>query len=242
MGGIQGVLMQYHRTPAKLTPAPAAKDFAEQPLKDKKVYWVDYNMVQAEILFLTKGDLYSKELAPTLALYNEYFGGGMGSIVFQDLRESKALAYSAYSGYNSADKLGRSNYNLSYIGTQSDKLPEAMAGMEALLTDMPVAEANLEIAKNAIRNSISTERITKGNVLLSYERAKRLGLDYDLRRDVYTSTQKMTFSELQKFQQTKVRGQNQVILVIGSKDRLNFKELAKYGQVQQLTLKEIFGY
>ncbi|WP_317196615.1 M16 family metallopeptidase [Hymenobacter negativus] len=236
------VLKAEHRTPAKLTPAPAAKDFAEQPLKDKKVYWVDYNMVQAEILFLTKGDLYSKELAPTVALYNEYFGGGMGSIVFQDLRESKALAYSAYSGYSNADKLGRSNYNLSYIGTQSDKLPEAMAGMEALLTDMPVAEANLEIAKNAIRNSISTERITKGDILMSYERAKRLGLDYDIRRDVYASTQKMTFDELKKFQLAKVRGQNQVILVIGSKDRLNFKELAKYGTVQQLTLKEIFGY
>ncbi len=229
-------------TSVPLLPIPQAKDFAEQPLKDKKVYWVDYNMVQAEILFLTKGDLYSKDLVPTVALYNEYFGGGMGSIVFQDLRESKALAYSAYSGYSNADKLGRSNYNLSYIGTQSDKLPEAMAGMEALLTDMPIAEANLEIAKNAIRNSISTERITKGNILMSYERAKRLGLDYDLRRDVYASTQKMTFDELKKFQLAKIRGQNQVILVIGSKDRLNFKELAKYGQVQQLTLKEIFGY
>ena len=240
--GPVGILYQLHRTPVKLTPTPAAKDFAEQPLKDKKVYWADYNMVQAEILFLTKGDLYSKDLVPTVALYNEYFGGGMGSIVFQDLRESKALAYSAYSGYSNADKLGRSNYNLSYIGTQSDKLPEAMAGMEALLTDMPVAEANLEIAKNAIRNSISTERITKGNVLLSYERAKRLGLDYDLRRDVYASTQKMTFSELNKFQNAKIKGKNQVILVIGSKDRLNFKELAKYGVVQQLTLKEIFGY
>ena len=242
--GVGDVIREFHRPyPSKpLLPAPAAKDFVEQPLKDKKVYWVDYNMVQAEILFLTKGDLYSKDMAPTVALYNEYFGGGMGSIVFQDLRESKALAYSAYSGYSNADKLGRSNYNLSYIGTQSDKLPEAMAGMEALLTDMPVAEANLEIAKNAIRNSISTERITKGNILMSYERAKRLGLDYDLRRDVYASTQKMTFDELKKFQQAKIRGQNQVILVIGSKDRLNFKELAKYGSVQQLTLKEIFGY
>ncbi|GAC1377416.1 MAG: insulinase family protein [Hymenobacter sp.] len=236
------VLKAEHKTPAKLTPTPAAKEFAEQPLQDKKVYWVDYNMVQAEILFLTKGDLYNKELAPTVALYNEYFGGGMGSIVFQDLRESKALAYSASSRYASADKLGRSSYNMSYIGTQSDKLPEAMAGMEALLTDMPVAAANLEIAKNALRNSISTERITKGNVLLSYERARRLGLDYDLRRDVYASTQKMTFDELKKFQTAKIKGQNQVILVIGSKDRLNFKELAKYGAVQQLTLKEIFGY
>jgi predicted Zn-dependent peptidase len=236
------VLENFHRTPAKLTPVPPAKDFAELPLKDRKVYWADYNMVQAEILFLTKGDVYDKNIVPTVSLYNEYFGGGMGSIVFQDLRESKALAYSASSRYANADKLGRSSYNLSYIGTQSDKLPEAMAGMEALLTDLPVAEANLTIAKNAIRNSIATERITKVNKLLSYERAKRLGLNYDLRRDVYTQTQNMSFADLQKFQQAKIKGQSQVILVIGSKDRLNFKELAKYGPVQQVSLKEIFGY
>ncbi|TDN40264.1 insulinase family protein [Hymenobacter sp. UV11] len=242
VAGITNVIRTEHRTPAILKPDPAAKDFAEQPLKDKKVYWVDYKMVQAEILFLTKGDIYDRTMAPTVALYNEYFGGGMGSIVFQDLRESKALAYSAMSRYANADKTGRSNYILSYIGTQSDKLPEAMAGMEGLLTDMPLADANLAIAKQSIRNSIATDRITHEGVLLSYERARRLGLDYDLRRDVYDQTQNMTFAELQKFQQAKIRGQNQVILVIGSKDRLNFKELAKYGTVQQLTLKEIFGY
>ncbi len=240
--GIADILQKLHRTPAKLTPVPAAKDFAELPLKDRKVLWADYNMVQAEILFLTKGDVYDKNIVPTVSLYNEYFGGGMGSIVFQDLRESKALAYSASSRYANADKLGRSSYNLSYIGTQSDKLPEAMAGMEALLTDLPAAEANLGIAKNAIRNSIATERITKVNKLLSYERAKRLGLNYDLRRDVYAQTQNMSFSDLQKFQQARIKGQSQVILVIGSKDRLNFKELAKYGPVQQVSLKEIFGY
>ncbi|UOQ75988.1 insulinase family protein [Hymenobacter sp. 5516J-16] len=242
MPGLLWSLNQLHKTPAKLTPVPANKDFAEQPMTDRKVYWVDYNMVQAEILFLSKGPVFDKGLLPTTSLYNEYFGGSMGSIVFQELRESKALAYSASSRFASADKVGRSSYNLSYIGTQSDKLPEAMAGMNTLLNDMPVAEANLQIAKQSIRNSIATERITKSDILFSYERAKRLGLDYDVRRDVYEQTSNMSFQDLQKFQQARVKGQPQTILVIGSKDRLNFKELAKYGQVQQLTLKEIFGY
>lgn len=240
--GLVAVLNTAHKTPPTLTPVPASKDFAEQPMKDRKVYWVDYNMVQAEILFLTKGDVYDKNMVPTVSLYNEYFGGGMGSIVFQELRESKALAYSASSRYSNADKEGRSNYVMSYIGTQSDKLPEAMTGMATLLNDMPVAEANLQIAKNSIRNSISTERITKSDILFSYERAKRLGLDYDLRRDVYEKTANMSFDDLKKFQEAKVKNQAQTILVIGSKDRLNFKELAKYGKVEQLTLKEIFGY
>ncbi|OON65400.1 peptidase M16 [Hymenobacter sp. CRA2] len=239
---VNDVLQNFHKTPAKLTTTPPAKDFAELPLKDRKVYWTDFNMVQAEILFLSRGDAYDKALVPTVSLYNEYFGGNMGSIVFQELRESKALAYSASSRYANADKLGRSNYQLSYIGTQADKLPEAMAGMETLLNDMPMAEANLNIARQSIRNSIATERITKSDVLFAYERAKRLGLDYDLRRDVYEQTANMSLSDLKKFQEARVKGHPQTVLVIGSKDRLNFKELAKYGQVQQLTLKEIFGY
>jgi predicted Zn-dependent peptidase len=240
--GITETLLALHRTPAKLIPTPPAKDFAELPLKDRKVYWTDFNMVQAEILFLSRGDAYDKALVPTVSLYNEYFGGNMGSIVFQELRESKALAYSATSRYANADKAGRSNYQLSYIGTQADKLPEAMAGMETLLNDMPMAEANLTVARQSIRNSIATERITKSDVLFAYERAKRLGLDYDLRRDVYEQTANMSLADLKKFQEARVKGRPQTVLVIGSKDRLNFKELAKYGEVKQLTLKEIFGY
>ncbi|WP_286130380.1 M16 family metallopeptidase [Solirubrum puertoriconensis] len=239
---LQSTLVAHHKVPAKLTPTPPVKEFAEQPLKERRVYWADYNMVQAEILFLSKRDAYDPKLVPTVSLYNEYFGGNMGSIVFQELRESKALAYSATSRYANADKVGRSNYQLSYIGTQADKLPEAMAGMQTLLNDMPMAEANLNIARQSIRNSIATERITKSDILFSYERARRLGLDYDLRRDVYEQTQNMSLADLKKFQEAKVKGQPQTILVIGSKDRLNFKELGKYGEVKQLTLKEIFGY
>ncbi|MBT2558754.1 insulinase family protein [Hymenobacter sp. ISL-91] len=241
-GGLLWTLDALHKTPATLTAVPANKDFAEQPLNTPKVYWVDYNMVQAEILFLSKGPVFDKGIVPTTSLYNEYFGGGMGSIVFQELRESQALAYSASSRFSNADKLGRSSYNMSYIGAQADKLPEAMAGMQTLLTDMPAAEANLQIAKASIRNSIATDRITKSDILFSYERAKRLGLDYDLRRDVYEQTANMSFADLLQFQQDRVKGQPQTILVIGSKDRLNFKALAKYGKVEQLTLKEIFGY
>ncbi len=231
-----------HQVPAKLTPVPAEKIFPELEIKQPAVYWVDYNMVQAELLFLTKSLPYDKAMVPTARLYNEYFGGGMSSIVFQELRESKALAYSAYSAYSTATKKDRSNYNLSYIGTQADKLPEAMAGMQELLNEMPLADENFANAKASLRNSISSERITKASILFDYERAKRLGLDYDIRRDVYESANSLTFSQLQEFQQKFIKGQPQAILVIGSKDRLNFKELAKYGKVKQLKLEEIFGY
>ncbi|MCC9167837.1 M16 family metallopeptidase [Pontibacter harenae] len=231
-----------HIVPAKLKPTPAEKEYAELDIKQPMVYWVDYNMVQAELLFLSKSIPYNAGMIPTIRMYNQYFGSGMGSIVFQELRESKALAYSAYSSYSTAAKKDRSNYVMSYIGTQADKLPEAMAGMQELLNNMPLAEQNYEIAKASLRNSISTERITKSSILFDYERAKRLGINYDIRKDVYESVNSLTFDQMQQFQQQYIKEQPQAILVIGSKDRLNFKELEKYGKVKQLKLEEIFGY
>ena len=51
----------------------------------------------------------------------------MGSIAFQTLRESKALAYSVYSAYTPREN-DKSHYVTAYIGTQADKLAEAMVG------------------------------------------------------------------------------------------------------------------
>ncbi|MBC5993712.1 insulinase family protein [Pontibacter sp. SD6] len=231
-------LNQGHMVPAKLKPVPAEKVYTEIDFKEPTVYWADYDMVQAEMLFLSKSVPYSKDIIPVVRLYNEYMGG----IVFQDLRESKALAYSTYSFYSPAAKKDRANYLVSYIGAQSDKLAEAMAGMQALLTDMPLADANFQNARAALRNSISTERITKAGILFDYERAKKLGLNYDIRQDVYQSANSMTFDQMKEFQQKYVKGQPQAILVIGSKDKLNFKALEKYGKVKQLDLKTLFGY
>ncbi|WP_237144649.1 M16 family metallopeptidase [Pontibacter pamirensis] len=227
-----------HNVPATLKPVPAEKVYAEIDFKEPTVYWADYDMVQAEMLFLSKSVPYSKDIIPVVRLYNEYMGG----IVFQDLRESKALAYSTYSFYSPASKKDRANYLLSYIGAQADKLSEAMAGMQTLLTDMPLADANFQNARASLRNSISTERITKAGILFDYERSKKLGLSHDIRQDVYQSTNSMTFDQLQEFQQKYIKAQPQAILVIGSKDKLNFKELEKYGKVKQLSLKELFGY
>lgn len=235
---LTATLNEGHNVPSTLKPVPAEKVYAELGIKEPTVYWADYNMVQAEMLFLSKSVPYSKDIVPVVRLYNEYMGG----IVFQDLRESKALAYSTYSYYGTASKKDRANYLMSYIGAQADKLQEAMAGMQALLTDMPLADANFQNAQASLRNSISTERITKSSILFDYERAKKLGLNYDIRQDVYQSANGMTFDQLQEFQQKYVKGQPQVILVIGSKDKLNFKALEKYGNVKQLKLEELFGY
>ena len=96
--------------------------YEELPLDVPTVFVVDYEMQQVEILLLAKGGLLNITDVPKIKFHNSYFGGGMSSIVFQDMRESKALAYSVYSTYSIPKEGDKSHYSFSYVGTQSDKL------------------------------------------------------------------------------------------------------------------------
>jgi len=233
-----------HKLPdAGLKDAPQKVVYDELPITENTVYVVDYpDMVQAEILMISKKGPFNKELLPYASMYNEYFGGGMSGIVFQEMRESKALAYSTFSSFTSPPRKDRSHYNIAYIGTQSDKLPEAITGLLGLMTDMPVSENTFSAAKNNIIQKYNTERVTKSGILNSYLSAQKLGLTGDIRKDVYDAVMKMSVEDIQKFQQENVKDSKYTIMVLGDKNKLDIETLGKYGNVKYLTLEEIFGY
>jgi len=234
---------EYTLTSGTLKEAPVPVKYEELTTTENTVYVVNYpEMVQAEILMMTKKDLYDKEKIPYIALYNEYFGGGMAGIVFQELRESKALAYSTFSSYSIPQRKDRAHYNIAYIGTQSDKLPEAMSGLFGLLNDMPVSEITYNSAKDNLVQKFSTERITKAGVLNSYLSAQKLGLNHDIRKDIYEMAKTITIDDIKKFQAENVKDSKYTIMVLGDKNKLDIETLKKYGNVKYLSLEEIFGY
>ena len=239
---VTSTLTELHQLPKELKTLPEGGDYAELDINNSSVYVVDYDMKQAEILMVAKGASYDANKMPLIRLHNEYFGGSMGSIVFQTLRESKALAYSVYSTYSSPRTADKSHYVMAYIGTQSDKLKEAMIGMNELLTKLPAADANMENAQDAIVQKIRTERITKDRVLFSYESAKRLGIEKDAREDVYNNVSNFTMDDLQTFHNEYISGNEYTILVLGNKEELDMDALKEYGEVKFLTLEDIFGY
>ena len=59
-------------------------------------------------------------------MYNEYFGGGMNSIVFQEMRESRGLAYSAWAGIVTGGKAIYPYTVQTQIATQNDKMMDAI--------------------------------------------------------------------------------------------------------------------
>jgi predicted Zn-dependent peptidase len=166
----------------------------------------------------------------------------MSAILFQELRESKALAYSVAGGYRIPDRKEKSFYLSTYIGSQADKLGEAAQGMTDLIKDLPSSEITFNAAKESILSGIRNERLTKMQLLLTYESARKQGLTYDIRKPIFDQVSTMSFDDVKKFQQTYVKNLPVTVLVVGKKDLLDQKSLEKYGTVKFLTLKEVFGY
>ncbi len=219
---VTSAITAFHVVPDQLLPVPPAIKFQEQTFGGT-VYAVDFDMKQAEIMLLSNGEKYNPQLVPATTLYNNYFGGGMSGVVFQDLRESKALAYSTFSRYNLPNKLSKTGYNMSYIGSQADKLAEAIKGMTDLLDDMPKAEASFGAAKEMILQEISSQRINKSEILFNCIDAENLGLTGDIRKDVFEKVQNMSFDDVAKFQSTFVKGKPRTLLVLGKKENLDEK-------------------
>jgi zinc protease len=231
-----------HKVPATLNPYPEPLKFAELPIDKNKVYFVDYDMVQSEIMLLGKGSGFSEALLPTSNMFNQYFGGGLSSIVFQEIRESKALAYSAYSQFTAPQRANESHYVRAYIGAQVDKLPEATNAMLELMNNIPRADIQFESARDAAMKQIETNRTTRESIFWSYEQAKKLGVKHDMNKPVYDALQTMSFDDLQKFFDDNIKGKNYTFCVIGNKKMVDHNVLKELGEYEELTLEDLFGY
>ena len=83
---------------------PIADDLQETPefrlrtarqIEDTELKVVDQQTAQAQVRIEFADGTYNPDDAVLSSIYTNYFGSGMSSVVFQELREAQALAYSA---------------------------------------------------------------------------------------------------------------------------------------------------
>jgi predicted Zn-dependent peptidase len=236
------IIGKYHKTPETLKDYPEPVVYTEQSTDQSTVYFVNYDMVQANIVLLSKGPVFEKFLIPPSRLFGEYFGSGLSSIVFQEIREARGLAYSAYASFSQPPKLDKSFYLIAFVGTQADKLKIATDAMLAMMNDMPRAQQQFDLAKEAILSKIESERIIKANIYWNYVSLKDLGLDYDVRKDVYEYVKTATMDQFAEFFNKNISGQKYTYLVMGNRNMVDFNVLSQLGTVKELTLEELFNY
>jgi predicted Zn-dependent peptidase len=236
------IVEKYHALPAQLAEYPQPVKYPEIHHSENKVYFCHYNMKQAEVRMMAKDVKFDRKLYTPQTLYSEYYGGGLSSILFQEIREKMALAYSVYSYFEIPRLADRSHYIHAYVGTQSDKLKTAIQEMNKLLTKMPYVPQQFSGAKENIIKTIESERITGADIYWNYDKALKLGIREDVRKQIYQEVKKADFKVLEKFFNEHIRNKKFAYCILGNRNDINFKDLEAIGKVQELTLEEIFGY
>lgn len=235
-------ISKLHQLPAAFVAAPTAKKFVYTENASNQVYFADYDMVQSEVRWVRNAGKYERGLAGKVTLFNSYFGGGMGSIVFQTIRESKALAYSTFAVFAAPDRDDKQYAMVAYVGSQADKMNDAVKGMNELLNDLPESEKSFEASKYNAMNSIETSRITKDAIIAAYFENKKLGIDHDGRIDEYNELKPLTFTEIKAFHAARVANKPYNYCIVASDKKVKLEDMEKFGTFNKLTLEQIFGY
>lgn len=193
-------------------------------------------------MFSNNGEKYGAVNEPLRQLYNEYFGSSMNAIVFQEMRESRSLAYSAGARYSAPSYTYRPYIYTTQIATQNDKMNDAISAFNEIINDMPESQRAFDLAKEGLEARLRTDRIIKDGIAWAYVNAQDLGDDHDTRRDTFEALPSMTLEDIVKFQQQNVKGRTYYYCILGDVEDLDMDALKKLGKVVVLTQEDIFGY
>ena len=234
---------QYHQVPATLKDIPAGNEFSYLETPATKVLVAPYEAKQIYMAQISNLDKkYDPAIEPTRELYNEYFGGGMNSIVFQEMRETRGLAYSAWAGIMPPSYLKYPYTIRTQIATQNDKMIDAVNTFNDIINNMPESEAAFKLAKEGLINRMRTDRIIKSDIIWTYINAQDLGQSVDPRIKLYNDVQTMTLKDIVDFQKEWVKGRTYVYCILGDKKDLDMNKLKAVGPIEELTQEQIFGY
>ena len=228
---------------------------ADNPQPLERVY-VTYNQVDADKVYMAqydakqiyyfqysnRGEKLDLSADAQLSLYNDYFGGGMNAIVFQEMREARGLAYSSSARLYMPSYKDDTYMYYAFIATQNDKMKTAIEAFDEIINDMPESEAAFNIAKEALISGIRTQRVTNSQIVSSYIASRELGLTEPREKKVFEVAQTLTLDDIKATQQAWVKDRTYAYGILGDIKDLDTKFLETLGPVQILTLEEIFGY
>lgn len=199
------------------------------------VYFVPRrDAVQTQLWFAVEGAPVAVVDRPAADAFGEYFGGSMAGLVFQEIREFRALAYSASARWGRDEHPGQRGHLLGHVACQADKTFDALDVMLGLITDMPARPERLELVRSALLRSQETESPSFRELQDQLRLWHHLGHDEDPRRARMPAYEHLEFNKIVDFYRRYVAGKPLAIMVVGDPRKVRPKDLKKYGELVRL--------
>ncbi|OQX98247.1 MAG: hypothetical protein B6I24_05750 [Bacteroidetes bacterium 4572_128] len=182
----------------------------------------------------------TKKSKSPMSRKREKFGGGMSSLLFQEIREFRSLAYTTYGTYSTPFFEKESGFTYAYVGTQADKTHEAIIVMNDILQKLPEKPERMGNIKNSLLQSVSTNAPSFRGVTNVVESWRKKGYKKDIRKEKMQTYKKMSFKDIIEFHKKNIARRPVLITIVGNKKLINLKEIKKLGKIIEIKKEEIF--
>jgi predicted Zn-dependent peptidase len=212
--------------------------------KENECFVFPYNGTQSFVMsqYACDGKPWDESKLGLVYMYNNYFGAGMNTVVFQEMREKRSLCYGAGARYSLPAYKDQHCMFSTTIQSQNDKLKECIDVFDDIVNNMPQSQTSFDVAKKGVLTQLSTERVKRTEYFDIYFDAKDLGIDYDKRQKIYNQLKDITLKDIVAFQKQNVKGLHYRSVFAGDPKGLSNEELKRLGDVKTLTAHEVFGY
>jgi predicted Zn-dependent peptidase len=225
--------------PVSHSPKQTIPDRSCKPEKDQ-VLFLHKEMAQAQVRLEFASGLLNEKLIPSIQIFNEYFGGGMAGLVFQELREARALAYSAWARFFTPARPNEENVLVGSIGCQADKTIDAVNAFLELLRKMPVSENRWSSAHSSLISNYRTNKISSRAIPRFVYDVNALGLDMDPRASRFEKLNSLKISDFKNFYDQQIKSNPILFSIIGDSSKIDMESLEKYGLIKRIEPDALF--
>ena len=224
----------------KASESPIVKDRVNY--SENTVYFLpDRNAQQANVYFFIEGDEYSKENDAVRSAFNQYFSGSFNGLVLQEIREYRSMAYHAYGVKSIPPLAGKKDFFVGSIGTQGDKVAEALEVYVGLLQGMPLHPERIVNIKNYLKEAMLSSKPEFRDLSMAIQAWKLRGYEEDPAKQNLKLIDDLTFEEIVAFYNEQIKGRPIGIAVCGDPKQIDLKALEKYGKVVRLSTSKVFS-
>jgi predicted Zn-dependent peptidase len=225
----------------KHKPLRARKPIKYRKTRGTEIYVMSKDVAQSQIvIFLPKPPLPIDD-RPIAELYNGYVGGGMGGLIFQEIREARGLAYSAFAGHRAGQRVKDESGLFGFIGTQSDKTTDALRTMLEIVRALPMQPERLAKAQEGSDQRYRASRVDPRAVGGLVDSWDELGLNSDPRPKAWEAIKSFSLDDVKAFGDRLSKG-NAIVSIMGDQSRIDRDALNELGKVREVKLGQIFSY
>ena len=235
------VLNKHYPLPKRLRKTPERQLISNRRPDSTEIFFVHREMTQSLVRVEFGGVPYDANIEPAIELFNDYYGG-MAGILFQEIREARALAYSVGARYVNGAQKGDYNLMLAAVGTQVDKTVEALGALINLINDLPISQDRFASAKGSLENNYRTERIGFRSILSSVQNWENKAVAIDPRERRFKIVMQSTIEDLVNFHEEHIENHPKLISIVGDRNKIDMVALSKYGTITELVIEDLFNF